>query len=191
MLDTYNILKGCMNNDSRFQKLFYERYLNFALKISFRYVHSFENAADAANDAFVKIFRNIHKFEIRDADKLEAMLMGWIKKIVVNASIDYMSKENLTPQNIELPDGVWNKPGSEQSGENKLAYKELILLVRKLSPGYRVVFNLYVIDGYTHAEIAAILDISVGTSKSNLAKAKAFLQKHFIKDNNGNALCFT
>lgn len=191
MPDIYNILKGCMENDSRSQKLFYERYLKFALKISFRYVHSFENAADAANDAFVKIFRNIHKFEIRDADKLEAMLMGWVKRIVVNASIDYMSKENLTPQNIALPDGVWNKPGTEQSGENNISYKELMLLVRKLSPGYRAVFNLYVIDGCSHAEIAAMLGISVGTSKSNLSKAKDFLQKHFIKDNNGNALCFT
>ena len=190
-MDIHNILKGCMNNDSRSQTVFYERYLNFALKISFRSVHSFENAANAATDAFVKIFRTINKFEIRDIDKLEAMLMGWIKRIVVNASLDYMSKENLTPQNIQLPDDVWNKPGSEQSGENNLMYKELILLVRKLSPGYRVVFNLYVIDGYSHAEIAEKLGISVGTSKSNLSKAKVFLQKHFIKDNNGNALCFT
>ena len=72
-----------------------------------------------------------------------------------------------------------------------MVYKELIGLVRKLSPAYRVVFNLHVIDGYSHPEIAKMLGISVGTSKSNLAKAKAFLQKHLVKDDNGNVLCFT
>lgn len=189
MHDVLGIVKGCMNNDARCQKQLYDRYLQFALKISFRYVHSFENAADAANDAFIKIFRALPNFEIRNANNIEALLCGWIKKIVVNASIDYMSKESLVPQNKELPDLVFDRPGSELNGENKLLYKELIVLVRKLSPGYRVVFNLYVIDGYTHAEIAQMLGISVGTSKSNLAKAKAFLQKHFVKDNNGNTLC--
>jgi len=180
-----------MENDSHAQKLFYERYLNFALKISFRYVHSFENAKNAANDAFVKIFCHIHKFEIRDMEKLETMLLGWIKKIVINTSIDYMSKENRNPQLCELPATIWDKPGSVESGENKLLYQELLLLVRKLSPGYRAVFNLYVIDGFSHAEIADILGISIGTSKSNLAKARAFLQQYLIKDKTGYALCKT
>ena len=90
-----------------------------------------------------------------------------------------------------MPEYVWNKAGNTESGENKLLYKDLIILIRKLSPAYRVVFNLYVIDGYSHPEIAGMLNISTGTSKSNLAKARAFLQKHFIKDNNGSALCFT
>ncbi len=120
-------------------------------------MHSFENAANAANDAFVKIFKAIHNFEIRNADNLEAMLSGWIKRIVVNASIDYMSKESLVPQMSELPEAVWKKHDAEASGESKLVYKELIVLIRKLSPAYRVVFNLYVIDGYTHAEIAQML----------------------------------
>jgi len=189
--DILNILQGCINADSRSQKQFYDRYLHFALKTSFRYVHSFENAAHAANDAFVKIFRNIKNFEIRDPANLEVMLMAWIKRIVINASIDYMSKESLVPQNIELSEAVWKKPADEENGEGKMLYKELIILIRKLSPAYRVVFNLYVIDGYSHPEIAKMLNISIGTSKSNLAKARAFLQRHFIKDNNGNALCFT
>ncbi len=191
MQDVLNILQGCINADPRCQKQLYDRYLQFALKISFRYVRSFENAAHAANDAFVKIFRHIVRFEIRDPANPEAMLMGWIKRIVINASIDYMSKESLVPQNTELPESVWKKAGVTESGENKLLYKDLIILIRKLSPAYRVVFNLYIIDGYSHSEIAKMLNISTGTSKSNLAKARAFLQKHFIKDNNGSALCFT
>ena len=154
-------------------------------------MHSFDNAANAANDAFVKIFKAIHSFEIRSAENLEAMLSGWIKRIVVNASIDYMSRESLIPQMTELPETVWKKQDAAANGENKIAYKEMIILIRKLSPAYRAVFNLFVIDGYTHAEIAQMLNISVGTSKSNLSKAKAFLQIHFIIDNNGNTLCFT
>ena len=191
MQNIRDILEGCLSNDHRCQKLFYERYLHFVLKIAFRYVHSFENASNACNDAFVKIFKNLKHFEIRDTENFEIMLMGWMKRIVINTSIDYMSRESLTPQNVQIPEGVWKKANAAENGENKMLYKELIMLIRKLSPAYRVVFNLYVIEGYTHAEIAKMLGISAGTSKSNLAKAKAFLQKHLIKDHKGNTLCFT
>ena len=85
----------------------------------------------------------------------------------------------------------WLKADSSHDGDNQLMYKELVALIRKLSPAYRVVFNLHVIDGYSHQEIARILGISAGTSKSNLFKAKAFLQKFLVKDQKGNILCFT
>jgi RNA polymerase sigma-70 factor (ECF subfamily) len=162
------------------------------VRISYRYVHSFENAAHAANDAFVKIFKNFKRFEIRDYEHVESMLLGWVRRIVINASIDYMSRENLVAMNGNgYTETAWEKKGIENSGENQLVYKELIALIRKLSPAYRVVFNLLVIDGYSHQEIADMLGISVGTSKSNLSKARAFLQKYLIKDDNGNVLCFT
>ena len=181
-----------MENDAKCQKMLYDRYLPYALRISYRYVHSFDNAAHAANDAFVKIFKNFKKFEIRDYDHVETMLLGWIKRIVINASIDFMGRENL----VATTNGITHQENKEyinvnNSGENQLVYKELIALIRKLSPAYKVVFNLYVIDGYTHQEIANMLGISVGTSKSNLSKARAFLQKYLIKDDKGNVLCFT
>lgn len=181
-----------MENDAKCQKMLYDRYLPYALRISYRYVHSFDNAAHAANDAFVKIFKNFKKFEIRDYDHVETMLLGWIKRIVINASIDFMGRENL----VAITNGITHQENKEyinvnNSGENQLVYKELIALIRKLSPAYKVVFNLYVIDGYTHQEIANMLGISVGTSKSNLSKARAFLQKYLIKDDKGNVLCFT
>ena len=184
-----------MVNDAKCQKIFYDRYLPYALRVSFRYVHSFENAAHAANDAFVKIFKNFKRFEIRDYEHIESMLLGWVRRIVINASIDFMSRENLLAKNGNgngyFSETAWEKKGIGNSGENKLVYKELIALIRKLSPAYRVVFNLHVIDGYSHQEIADMLGISVGTSKSNLSKARAFLQKYLIKDDNGNVLCFT
>jgi RNA polymerase sigma-70 factor (ECF subfamily) len=186
-----DIMTGCMRNDAKCQKIFYEKYLPYALRISYRYVHSFENAGHAANDAFVKIFKNFQKFEIRDYVHVESMLLGWIKRIVINASIDYMSRENLVSDNWKLPNDNWQNKSANNAGEDQLVYKELIALIRKLSPAYKVVFNLYVIDGFTHQEIANMLGISVGTSKSNLSKARAFLQKYLIKDEKGNILCFT
>lgn len=191
MTDIVTIIKGCAENDARCQKILYDKYLGFALKTAFRYVHSYDNAAHAANDAFVKMFRAFKTYEIRDRNNVEAMLLGWMKRIVINTSIDFMLRESLVPEHITLPEEASNKKDTATTGEHNMAYKELINLVRKLSPAYRVVFNLHVIDGYTHPEIAKMLGISVGTSKSNLAKAKTFLQKFLVKDENGNILCFT
>ena len=180
-----------MDNDPKCQKILYDRYLPYALRISYRYVHSFENAAHAVNDAFVKIFKNFKKFEIRDYEHVESMLLGWIRRIVINASIDFMGRENLVSANGTALLEHNEPAGVNNNGENSIVYKELIALIRKLSPAYKVVFNLYVIDGYTHQEIANMLGISVGTSKSNLSKARAFLQKYLVKDDKGNILCFT
>jgi RNA polymerase sigma factor (sigma-70 family) len=185
------IINGCVNNEAKSQKILYEKYLGYALKIAFRYVGSYENAANAANDAFIKIFKGFKKFEIRDPENIEAMLLGWMRKIVINVSIDYMRKESLMAKHAFISDSMWLQPDASNRGDNQLMYKELISLIRKLSPAYRVVFNLHVIDGYSHQEIAAMLGISPGTSKSNLAKARAFLQKFLIKDTKGNVLCFT
>ncbi len=191
MTDLLQIIQGCAENNAKCQKIIYDKYLGFALKTAFRYVHSYDNAAHAANDAFIKIFKAFKNFEIRDKNNIEAMLLGWMRRIVINTSIDFMLRESLVPEHIVIPEEVWNKKDNATNGENNLVYKELISLVRKLSPAYRVVFNLHVIDGYTHPEIAKMLGISVGTSKSNLAKAKTFLQKFLVKDHNGNVLCFT
>ena len=191
MEELLTIIKGCANNDAQSQKILYNKYLGYALKISFRYVGSYENAANAANDAFIKIFKGFEKFEIRDTKNIEAMLMGWIRKIVVNVSIDYMRKESLISERTYLRDEVFMQANTTNGGDSQLMYKELIALIKKLSPAYRVVFNLHVIDGYSHQEIAGMLGISVGTSKSNLAKARAFLQKHLVTDTKGNVLCFT
>lgn len=191
MEELLTIIKGCANNDAKSQRILYNKYLGYALKISFRYVGSYENAANAANDAFIKIFKGFEKFEIRDTKNIEAMLMGWIRKIVVNVSIDYMRKESLISERASFKKDIWLQSDASNDGDSQLMYKELIALIKKLSPAYRVVFNLHVIDGYSHQEIAEMLGISVGTSKSNLAKARAFLQKHLVTDTKGNVLCFT
>jgi RNA polymerase sigma-70 factor (ECF subfamily) len=113
---------------------------------------------------------------------MERILMGWMRTIMINTAIDHLRKEELLPEIGAMDEDVWQHQDKSQSSEQAVLYKELIQEVKKLPPSYRVVFNMYVIDGFTHQEIAEQLGISVGTSKSNLFKARTHLQK-FIQNN--------
>jgi RNA polymerase sigma-70 factor (ECF subfamily) len=104
-------------------------------------------------------------------------MMAWMKRIVINTSIDELRKNHMTPEIGGIPEYVWEEPDNSQKADHLLLYKELISYVKNLPPMYRVVFNMFVIDGCTHFEIADALGISVGTSKSNLSRARGILQK--------------
>ncbi|HRP55910.1 RNA polymerase sigma factor [Agriterribacter sp.] len=186
-----HLIKGCVANDAKCQKVFYEKYLGFALKTVYRYLSSYEAAAEVTNDAFVKIFRAFGKFEYRHAANVESLLLAWMRRIVINTAIDYIRVSQAQKRYQSIAEDSWNNHEAEVRSDEQLLYKEIIELIRKLSPSYRAVFNLYVIDGYSHQEIGKMLGISVGTSKSNLARARAFLQKYLVKDNKDNVLCFT
>jgi RNA polymerase sigma-70 factor (ECF subfamily) len=129
------------------------------------------------NDAFVKLFRHFEKFRNEDDEILERMLMGWIRRIVINTSIDELRKNNMTPEIGGIPEHVWEEPDKSQMADHLVLYKELVTYIKSLPPTYRIVFNMFVIDGCTHFEIADALGISIGTSKSNLSRARTFLQK--------------
>jgi len=171
------IIEGCKKQDARSQKLLYERFYGYALKIAFRYVYRYDIAVNVANDGFVKIFRHIGRFRYEDEDFPDRLLMAWMKRIVINTSIDELRKNNMTPEIGGIPDYVWEEPDRSQQADQLLLYKELISSVKNLPPMYRVVFNMFVVDGCTHFEIADTLGISVGTSKSNLSRARGILQK--------------
>lgn len=186
-----NLIEGCTGNDEKCQRVFYEKYLGYVLKIVYRYISTYEAAGEATNDAFIKIFRSLNKFEYNNSVNVERLLLGWMRKIAVNTAIDYLreSQAHKRYQPItELPETDSNYlTGTDE----RVLYKELIELIKKLSPAYRTVFNMYVIDGYTHHEISEALGISEGTSKSNLARARAILQKYLVKNNKDSLLCFT
>lgn len=148
----------------------------------FRYIYHYDKAVDVVNDGFVKVFRNFEKFQFRDMENLEMVLMGWMRMIMVNTAIDHLRKNNFLPEIGDISESTWAQEDKSQSSDQLLLYKELIKEIKKLPPSYRTVFNLYVIDGLTHQEIANLLGISVGTSKSNLSKARVILQK-IIKNN--------
>jgi RNA polymerase sigma-70 factor (ECF subfamily) len=176
------IVEGCISNSAKCQKQFYEHYYGYALKVTFRYIYRYDKATDVVNDGFVKIFKNFHRFEYKNAADLEKMLMGWIRRILVNTAIDDLRKSQMLPEIGDLSEQEWNLQDKGSGADNALLYKELITHLKKLPPSYRAVFNMYVIDGFTHLEIAKQLDISVGTSKSNLSKAREHLKKIVNKE---------
>jgi RNA polymerase sigma-70 factor (ECF subfamily) len=189
LTDLQAIIRGCMANDAKCQKLLYERYYGYAFKIAFRYIYRYEKVADVVNDGFVKLFRHIKAFTGNDTCDTEPRLMGWIKKIIVNTAIDELRKNNLMPEIGGIPEHIWEEAGHSQNADARVLYKELICQVKNLPPSYGAVFNMYVIDGFSHQEIADQLGISVGTSKSNLFKAKAYLQKLINKDTQQAGIC--
>ncbi len=182
MEELHSIMEGCLLNDHKSQKKLYERYYGYALKIVFRYIYRYEKAIDVVNDGFVKIFRSFKKFECAEKEHLEKIWMGWIKRIMINTAIDELRRSNMLPEIGGLPDHIWNIQDKGSRSDENILYKELISEVKKLPPSYRAAFNMYVIDGFSHQEIAGQLGISVGTSKSNLAKARMQLKKFLDKD---------
>lgn len=157
--------------------------------MAFRYMDTYEQAVEVTNDGFVKIFRNFGRFEIRDRDRMEIVMLGWMRRIVINAGIDYRRREKNTPETSELSQTGNEYKDDSLLSDNSLKFKEIICMIRELPPVYRLVFNLHVIEGYSHQEIAKMLGIMVGTSKSNLFKAKANLQKKLAQGKTSFATC--
>jgi RNA polymerase sigma-70 factor (ECF subfamily) len=176
------IIAQCRKKDHRYQKILYEQYYGFALKVVFRYIYRYENAVDVVNDGFVKLFRNIHIFNCRVEADMGKMMIGWIRRIMINTAIDELRKKDMSPEIGAIPDDIWNLPDISRNADQLVYYKELVTVIKRLPPSYRVVFNMYVIDGYTHQEIADAIGISVGTSKSSLSKARAHLQKYLLRE---------
>lgn len=176
-----NIIEGCIAKEHKYQKILYEGYYGYALKIVFRYIFKYEQAVDVVNDGFVKLFAHFSQFELGNEADNEKKLMGWLKKIMINTSIDVLRKGNMQPETGGIPEYVWDHTHKGDEADQLLLYKELIILIKELPPDYRVVFNLYVIDGYTHNEIAGLLNIPAGTSKSNLSRARGLLQQSLKK----------
>ena len=141
-----------------------------------RYCHNPDDAIEVTNDGFLKVFKTIGNFSPK-YENMEASLMGWMKRIMVFTAIDNFRKNNRYNNQLDIEDVHQDIKENAENSIDRMSYKEIIELVQKLSPVYRTVFNLYVIDGFKHEEIAAKLNITVGTSKSNLAKARVNIQK--------------
>lgn len=175
------VIQGCMEKDHKYQKMVYEHYRGYALNIVFRYIYHYEKALDVVTDGFVKLLNNFHKFEMREDADTEKLLMGWLKKIMINTAIDELRKSEMLPEIGDIPAHVWDVTDASYNADQLMLYNDLIVLIKELPPDYRIVFNLYVIDGYTHNEIATMMNTTIGTSKSSLSRARAMLQKRIRK----------
>ncbi len=164
-----DLIKGCLNGDSKMQEELYKRFAPKMYAVCLRYSNNAENAQDLLQEGFIKIFRNLSRF------RGDGSFEGWIRRIFVNTSIEYFRKKTNLFSITEKEDLVVED--SSLNALDRLAEKDIILLVQELSPGYRTVFNLYAIEGYSHKEIGTMLNINEGTSKSQLARAKSILKK--------------
>jgi RNA polymerase sigma factor (sigma-70 family) len=163
------LIQGCKRSDRDSQRLLYQHYYSYALSICIRYSRNIPEAKEVVNDGFMKVFAKIDQYNN------DSPFKGWLRKIMINTSIDQYRKELKHQQHdsVESAYSVFEQP----QAITNLSQKELIGLIQKLSPAYRAVFNLHVIDGYTHDEIGKMLNISAGTSKSNLLKARENLRR--------------
>jgi len=175
-----DIISGCAKLHRESQKKFYTHFYGYAMSICMRYVQTDEDAMEITNDGFLKIFRELSSFVARYED-VEASLKGWMKKIMVNTAIDHFRKNHKYQMNVAIEDNLYHLADYGEDSIDKLSYDELLNIIQKLSPVYRAVFNLYIIDGFKHEEISKRLKISVGTSKSNLSKAKLNIQKMILE----------
>lgn len=178
---TYHV-GACALNNRESQKVIYSSFYGYAMTICDRYINNQEDAVEILNDGFLKIFKEIHHYHPAYADVVSSF-KGWLRKIMVYTAIDHFRKYHKHRMVTELDTVVYQVESINEDAVEKLAYEEIIRAIQDLSPGYRTVLNLFIIEGFSHDEIAKQLGISVGTSKSNLSKARKQLQKILFRYN--------
>lgn len=180
--ELHQLIGGCIRKDRGSQKMLYKAFYGFSMGICLRYANNREEAAEVMNQGFFKVFTRIDTYDITRPFK------AWLGKIMTNVSIDYY-RANLKMAYADDLDKAENIIDGELP-DRKLNYEDLLAMVQRLPNAYRTVFNLYAIEGYTHEEIGEMLDISSGTSKSNLHKARQKLKQMILEaenvGNNGN-----
>jgi|GEM_PF-37562 len=176
------LIKGCSLNNRGSQKKMYDSFYSYGMSICDRYTRNREDALEIFNDGFLKVFKEIHRYRPAYDDELNSF-KGWLRKIMIYTAIDYNRKYHKHSFTVELDAALIFVPAEDQSVLDMISCDEIIDAVRDLSPAYRLVLNLFIIDGFSHEEIAKQLGIAVGTSKSNLSKARQQLQNILKKDN--------
>lgn len=173
------ILRGCKSHQRSSQYQLHALLYNYAMTVARRYAGGTEAAEEVVNDAFFKVFKKIDQFIHRDGD-IVAAFRGWFRRIVINTAIDRCrSALHNTTVDEWLPAHEF---GSDEGLIERLTFEQIIQLLDLLPPAYRTVFGLFVADGYSHEEIAELLNINVGTSKSNLSRARQHLKKLLSKE---------
>jgi RNA polymerase sigma factor (sigma-70 family) len=178
-----------MKKLSQWQKLLFETNYSILLKVAFRYVGTYEQAIEMTYQGFVKIFNEVAKLQVALNVKLSEGLSAWVKRIFIIALVDKINSEINLHMPRPIPGDIWQEPGTGTDAESERIYIELIKVLKGLPLTYRLVFNLHVIDGFSHAEIAKMLHITVENSKYNLMEArKIVLSKTKYYDKSADSL---
>lgn len=169
-MDEATMIEGCISGNPRAQKQLYDKFSGKMMGVCLRYCSNMDEAEDALQEGFVKVFTKISEF------KRDGSFEGWIRRIMVNTALDLLRKNkkhafntSIDDVNVHLTDG--------ETALNQLAAEDLLLLLSKLPTGYRVVFNMFAIEGFSHKEIAEHLGVTESTSKSQYSRARAFLKE--------------
>lgn len=165
-----DFIKACIHKEDWARRKLYEDSYHLLLGVSSRYASDQEQAVDILHDSYLKIFQNIHRYECGTS------LTSWMRRIVVNTAIDYYRKEKIR-QTEEITDARLFDKAVGNTSLSQCSMDEIVEAIQQLSPAYRTVFNLFVVEGYSHKEIGEQLGITESTSRSNLAKARLNLQK--------------
>ena len=174
------ILQGCLRDNRDSQRKLYEHFYGYAMNISLRYSRNREEALEVLNDAFLKVFNNLNKYD------QDYPFKGWLRRILINAAIDYHRVHHKHHMYVALDE-------TQELADTPLPLPEIgtttdvLPILQKLTPAYRMVFNLYVMEGYKHNEIAEMLGISSSASRSNLVRAKEKLRELLTRQNSSLA----
>lgn len=170
------LIEGCLRGERKYQEFLYRRYSSKMYGVCIGYAKDRADAKDVLQDGFVKVFSNIHKY------KGDGSFEGWIRRIIVNTAIDHYRKTTKEAMNMSAVDIEHAKDVQiEVSVLEQMCAKDIMNLIHQLPNGARLIFNLYVVEGYTHQEIAEKLNINQGTSKSQFARARKLLQELVMK----------
>jgi len=170
------LVKKCLEKDPLAQKQLFDIFSRRMMGVCVRYSQNQEEAQDVLQMGFIKVFEKLHMYSS------EGSLEGWIRKVIVNTALDNIRKNKKFNDNVELDKVDFHLENYSESGLDSLSAKDLLKIIQQMPPGFRTVFNLYAIEGYSHKEIAEQLGISVSTSKSQYSRAKVYLQKIIIEE---------
>lgn len=176
-----DLISGCIEGNRRMQEELYQRFSPRMYAVCLRYAGNAEEAQDILQEGFIKVFKKLDTF------RSEGSFEGWVRRIFVNTAIEHFRRKRYLQPVTEKEENTME--GNYLSVLDNLAERDIMALIQELSPGYRTVFNMYVVEGYTHKEIGDILGISEGTSKSQLSRAKVILQdmvRKFLEERTAN-----
>lgn len=170
-----DLIEGCIDGNGYCQRMLYDQYVPTMFGICLRYAKDYHQAEDMVQEGFIKVFNKIDQY------RHEGSFEGWMKRIFINTSIEALRKKNRL---FELmPNDQSAATLTDEDIISDLAMQDLLKCIQQLPNGYRTIFNLYVIEGFSHQEIGEMLGISEGTSKSQLSRARTTLQKIILQQN--------
>ena len=175
-------IEGCVLNDRLSQKRIYTSFYNYAMSICSIYTPNYEDSVEILNDGFLKIFKEIYRYQPAYADHILSF-KGWLRKIMLYTGIDHFRKNHKHRFIKELDNEVIQLSAADEDALDRISHNEIVKSMQKLTPGYRIIFNLFIIENFSHEEISKRLGISIGTSKSNLARGRKQLQKILLDEN--------